>query len=43
MREKDSHRSDPPNEDSLALFLLAFGDPFINDLFVKSPDAADPN
>jgi hypothetical protein len=30
-------------EDSLALFLLAFGDPFIDDLFVKPPDTADPD
>jgi hypothetical protein len=33
--------SDPPNEDRLALFLLASGDPFINGLFVKSPDPAN--
>ena len=34
---------DPPDEDSLALFLLAFGDPVINALFVKSPDPANLN
>ena len=29
------------HNDAIVLFLLAFGDPFINDLFVKSPDPAN--
>ena len=33
----------PPNEDSHVLFLLAFSDPIIYDLFVKSPYATNAN
>ena len=36
-------RKKPGNEDSLALFLLASGDPFINDHLVKSPDPTNLN
>jgi hypothetical protein len=35
--------SDPPHEDSLALFLSALADPFINNSFVKSPDPTNLN
>ena len=35
--------SDLYKGDSLALFLLASGDPRIDDLLVKSPDTADTN